>query len=955
MKKDPVIEADRQPDYDRTTSSMSDRAVPDKQLSAKKIEIINEARLMLQGEDHPPGKILELCARLEEMDQFSYAADLLLKKMRQDQSSGIKTPLKEYQQLVRYTYKDHSLPASLKFREALAELKSHEDLLTTRDCESLGLAGSVYRSMWYHDHQFRNLEIAAFYFRKGFDAWRNYLQLAQRSGFENSNDQGSCAINLAFVEELMAIERLEQTGRIVDVADFQLTKITTANGVRAFILHQFLNEPFSDEPVLKDPDSPGGIMAVIAEAYFGLRKYDLALSFIRRYIHFEKINAELGLGEKASGVVAWKTRHFSQQIFHLAYFQQFLVRWVNEPQHPQASALKTFAETIDENKIQPCLSELVSISFGRSKNIGGHEVRREGRSGLALSGGGFRASLFHIGALAALAEQNRLKDLEVISCVSGGSILGAFYYLKLKEILETSVDDEIGENDYVSMIREIEEEFLAGIQKNLRMRVFSSFRSTVRMMTDKNYSRTHRLGELYEQYLYQPLLKKALGRRRRPSASPEHRGEAPMRMRDLRIFPKGEAGFNIGTDNWKRINKVPQLILNATSVNTGHNWQFTATFMGEPPGNILTDIDVKPRLRRMYYEDAPDAYKDFRLGYAVSASSCVPLMFHPMPLYGLYEDNGQPLQLQLIDGGLHDNQGIAALLEQECKTMFISDASGQMPTHHTATDNDLQVFYRADNILQERLRELQFQDIRERRNTTQLHSVVQIHLKSELASGPLSWIHCPDPTRKIYEDKYTDSTLLGYGILRKMQKLLSEIRTDLDAFNDTEAYALMYSGYRQMDHALSQQTGYDETKKRTDWRFLQIAPFMTQAKESVYIERLLVVGREVAMKVLKVSMMSKVLAFFVVSVVLAGVISWSYLNWDRTVSYNYFILAAAVFVIGLFSKFAASVINYRNELRKKLGILGLVFFGVLACRIYLAFFNRLYLRAGKVSGLRRSK
>jgi len=33
-------------------------------------------------------------------------------------------------------------------------------------------------------------------------------------------------------------------------------------------------------------------------------------------------------------------------------------------------------------------------------------------------------------------------------------------------------------------------------------------------------------------------------------------------------------------------------VLNATTINTGHNWQFTASWMGEPPGNILADIDV---------------------------------------------------------------------------------------------------------------------------------------------------------------------------------------------------------------------------------------------------------------------------------------------------------------------------------------------------------------------------
>src|SRR5207344_241588 len=122
---------------------------------------------------------------------------------------------------------------------------------------------------------------------------------------------------------------------------------------------------------------------------------------------------------------------------------------------------------------------------------------------------------------------------------------------------------------------------------------------------------------------------------------------------------------------------------------------------------------------RMYYNDAPGPYKRFRLGYAVGASSCVPVIFHPMPMNGLYEN----IDLQLIDGGLHDNQGIAALIEQECRNMIISDASGQLPTSSAAETSATGVFFRADNILQERLRELQFLDLKERNYTTQLNKL----------------------------------------------------------------------------------------------------------------------------------------------------------------------------------------------------------------------------------------
>src|SRR5437899_5096963 len=45
--------------------------------------------------------------------------------------------------------------------------------------------------------------------------------------------------------------------------------------------------------------------------------------------------------------------------------------------------------------------------------------------GLALSGGGFRATLFHLGVVAAFRQLGRLKEVGVVSCVSGGSIIGA--------------------------------------------------------------------------------------------------------------------------------------------------------------------------------------------------------------------------------------------------------------------------------------------------------------------------------------------------------------------------------------------------------------------------------------------------------------------------------------------------------------------------------------------------
>ena len=56
--------------------------------------------------------------------------------------------------------------------------------------------------------------------------------------------------------------------------------------------------------------------------------------------------------------------------------------------------------------------------------------------GLALSGGGFRASIFQMGVLKYLAEKNKLEEISYISSVSGGSLLiGLIYSLNNNKLI----------------------------------------------------------------------------------------------------------------------------------------------------------------------------------------------------------------------------------------------------------------------------------------------------------------------------------------------------------------------------------------------------------------------------------------------------------------------------------------------------------------------------------------
>src|SRR6266496_2999044 len=52
--------------------------------------------------------------------------------------------------------------------------------------------------------------------------------------------------------------------------------------------------------------------------------------------------------------------------------------------------------------------------------------------GLALSGGGSRAIAFHLGCLRALDDLGLLERVDVLSTISGGSVIGAYYAFRPK-------------------------------------------------------------------------------------------------------------------------------------------------------------------------------------------------------------------------------------------------------------------------------------------------------------------------------------------------------------------------------------------------------------------------------------------------------------------------------------------------------------------------------------------
>jgi predicted acylesterase/phospholipase RssA len=384
--------------------------------------------------------------------------------------------------------------------------------------------------------------------------------------------------------------------------------------------------------------------------------------------------------------------------------------------------------------------------------------------GLALSGGGLRAAFFHIGVLAQLATLGLLRRVEVLSTVSGGSIIGALYYLHVKALLEAKEDAEITDGDYVTIVSRMEREFLGATENDLRMRTFSSIRANLHMRRP-DYSRSDRLAELYDEHIYRPLW-------------PEN--TSMIRMRDLCI---GAGVLDPARDNPSRTAKIPVLLINATVLNDGHMWRFEAVRMGESwPSRRHREIDTNMILARpSSWADMVEHQQDFGLGHAVAASACFPA-FPPLAVSGMY---AQRLRVQLVDGGVHDNQGVEGLYDRRCTHMIISDASGQMRDDPDPTGSTLGALLREGSIQGDRMREQQL--FRLEGPTSAV-----LHLRSGLAPMVVSHLR-PDGTEA--DAPALSSTTGGFHVDPRVQDLLSRMRTDLDAFTEVEACALMLDGY----------------------------------------------------------------------------------------------------------------------------------------------------------------
>ncbi|CAN5376288.1 hypothetical protein BH18ACI2_BH18ACI2_26960 [soil metagenome] len=897
---------------------------------------IAEAKKILRGQEiAAPDRMLKLADALRQEDAFSYARQLFgrLRKSpltepelakAKETDDGVRRILGEREARVVLaqkhalcTYKDWDIPADTRLERALEILGEAERLDQTRDSETLRLAGSIYKHKWKLTGQKQRLEQAACYYRRGFEQGPEL-------------DYGYTGIKAAFIlDQLAGIESAEacKAGASSEVA--------TARAQQAEEIRRTLTDklpPLAEkEPQLEEH---WWFTITLAEAYFGLGQYEEAGAWLKKARRL----VEEGADEKKR-VADWELETATRQLASLARLRAARENGLAEAAMETTRAWET-------------LQELVR-SDGRNYDAALRSAFT-GKVGLSLSGGGFRASLFHIGVLAKLAERDALRSVEVLSCVSGGSIIGAHYYLEVRRLLQEKSDTEITREDYIAIVKRIEREFLEGVQRNLRVRAMAEVTTNLKTVFKKNYSHTERIGELFERELF--------------SKVKDGEGDEERYLNNLYIHPTyDDASFTPRPDNWRRAAKAPILILNATAINTGHNWQFTAAWMGEPAASINSEIDGNLRLRRMYYEEAPLDYRHFRLGRAVAASACVPILFDPIVLEDLYPE----MTVRLVDGGVHDNQGVAGLLEQGCAVLLVSDASGQIETLADPKASRLKVGIRSLDLLMARVREAQYLDLDARRDAGQLRGLMYVHLKKDLDVEPQNWLGCQDPFDAADESRPIErrGALTSYGVRKDVQDRLAAIRTDLDAFSDTEAYALMASGYLMTEHQFDRCIdGFTKGKEdRADWRFLALEEPMKTVSDPTLM-RLLEVAQSRSLKALKFYNLLTPLriiglaAAFLIGAVILGLAVYGLLSnpsyvWEKVilVAIIFAFLSVPLTVIGIVAVFfmllLVATVKFRSR-NKNIGQilfgLGLTVGGWIIARLQLSVMDRLYLKLGDI-------
>jgi predicted acylesterase/phospholipase RssA len=339
--------------------------------------------------------------------------------------------------------------------------------------------------------------------------------------------------------------------------------------------------------------------------------------------------------------------------------------------------------------------------------------------GLCLSGGGFRATFFHLGVVKLLRDAELLESIRDVCSVSGGSILAANLAVQWEKYLSPSEDESAFYQAVSPLIR------LAS--NDLRGRIVR--RWLLAGWALQSSKRTRLLESYYSKFLSQTEL-----------------GALP--------------------------NLSPRFHFLATSFTRGRAVSFT----------------------REGFNDGVKIHKasDIPLAFAVAASSAFPAFFPPAVIsrekLGAKVEKFQLDHEYLTDGGVFDNLGIAKMSEIYSNwaddiphVIIVSNASSPFDWVPSTTDapNMIGRTIRTTDILMKRVGDLEAY-----KQSYNENNIVNLSIEEIVQESDLEGLSLADAERTVFflQDQ-------------KVQKLVSQIRTDLDSFSLEEICSLVRHGY----------------------------------------------------------------------------------------------------------------------------------------------------------------
>jgi NTE family protein len=263
---------------------------------------------------------------------------------------------------------------------------------------------------------------------------------------------------------------------------------------------------------------------------------------------------------------------------------------------------------------------------------------------LCLSGGGYRAMLFHVGAIIRLNELGKLRSLARVSSVSGGSITAGVLGATWSEL-------DFGPD---------------GVAGNLHAVVIDRILRMARTTVDK------------------PSILRGLALPFRTigegvaAAYDEHL----FHGRTLQDLPAAGVG--------------PRFVINATNVQTGKLFRFSRPYAGDYSVGLWRD----PTTRLADAVAASSAFPP-----VLSPHTIIPSGTLDTSTIGGNRDEAFRKRLWLSDGGVYDNLGLETAWKR-CRTLLVSDGGGALAAETKPKRNWAQHGIRVSEIVDAQVRAL---------------------------------------------------------------------------------------------------------------------------------------------------------------------------------------------------------------------------------------------------------